>query len=172
MAYFLLRADASFVRSIASDMVALRERVHPCEICGFYTESDICSICSDLNRDLSSICVVEQSQDIESIEATRDFKGRYHVLMGVLSPLDGIGPEDLRIESLIKRIMNDHIQEVIVATNPTVEGEATATLLANQLRELGVKTFQLAHGLPIGSDIEYSDRLTISRALRGKIRIS
>ena len=172
IAYFLLRTDLSFVRSLAKDMVSLRDQIHPCNTCGYYTESDICVVCLDPNRDSSLICVVEQSQDIESIESTGDFKGRYHVLMGVLSPLDGIGPEDLQISSLIKRIKNDDIREIIVATNPTVEGEATAALLAEKMKELGVKTYQLAHGFPIGSDIEYSDRLTISSALRGKTRIS
>ena len=171
MVYFLLRTDLSFVRSLASDMVSLRDRIHPCNSCGYYTELDLCEICSDVNRDKFLMCVVEQSQDIDSIESTGDFKGRYHVLMGVLSPVDGIGPEDLRISALLKRIKNDGIREIIVATNPTVEGEATATLLAEELKALGVKTFQLAHGLPIGSDIEYSDRLTISRALKGKIQI-
>lgn len=171
LAYHLLRADPSFVRALAADLVALRERIRPCRICGAYTEADHCRICTDPTREPGNVCVVEQPQDVETIEATGEFRGRYHVLMGVLSPLDGIGPEDLRIDRLLQRVRDEGVREVIVATNPTVEGEATALLLAKQLRSLGVVTSQLAHGLPVGSDLEYSDRLTVSRALRGRVRL-
>lgn len=171
LAYHLLRADPSFVRGLAAELVALRERIRPCRICGAYTEADHCRICTDPTREPSNVCVVEQPQDVETIEATGEFRGRYHVLMGVLSPLDGIGPEDLRIDRLLQRVRDEGVREVIVATNPTVEGEATALLLARQLRSLGVVTSQLAHGLPVGSDLEYSDRLTVSRALRGRVRL-
>ncbi len=171
LAYHLLRADPSFVRALAADLVALRERIRPCRICGAYTEADHCRICTDPTREPGNVCVVEQPQDVETIEATGEFRGRYHVLMGVLSPLDGIGPEDLRIDRLLQRVREEGVREVIVATNPTVEGEATALLLAKQLRSLGVVTSQLAHGLPVGSDLEYSDRLTVSRALRGRVRL-
>lgn len=169
LAYHLLRADPSYVRGLAADLVALRERIRPCRVCGAYTEAEHCRICSDPGRDPNYVCVVEQPQDVETIEATGEFRGRYHVLMGVLSPLDGVGPEDLRIDPLLQRVRAEGVQEVIVATNPTVEGEATALLLAKQLRALGVTTSQLAHGLPVGSDLEYSDRLTVSRALRGRV---
>ena len=169
LAYHLLRADPSYVRGLAADLVALRERIRPCRVCGAYTEAEHCRICSDPARDPNYVCVVEQPQDVETIEATGEFRGRYHVLMGVLSPLDGVGPEDLRIDPLLQRVRAEGVQEVIVATNPTVEGEATALLLAKQLRALGVTTSQLAHGLPVGSDLEYSDRLTVSRALRGRV---
>lgn len=171
LAYHLLRADPSFVRALAADLVALRERIRPCRICGAYTEADHCRICTDPTREPGNVCVVEQPQDVETIEATGEFRGRYHVLMGVLSPLDGVGPEDLRIDRLLQRVREEGVREVIVATNPTVEGEATALLLAKQLRSLGVVTSQLAHGLPVGSDLEYSDRLTVSRALRGRVRL-
>ena len=171
LAYYLLRADPAYVRGLASDLLAMRERIRPCAICGAYTEADQCRICTDPARDPVNVCVVEQPQDVETIEATGEFRGRYHVLMGVLSPLDGIGPEDLRIDRLLRRVRDEGVQEVIVATNPTVEGEATALLLAKQLKELGVVTSQLAHGLPVGSDLEYSDRLTVSRALRGRVRL-
>lgn len=171
LAYYLLRADPSYVRALAADLVALRERIRPCRICGAYTEADHCRICTDPTREPGNVCVVEQPQDVETIEATGEFRGRYHVLMGVLSPLDGIGPEDLRIDRLLQRVREEGVREVIVATNPTVEGEATALLLAKQLRSLGVVTSQLAHGLPVGSDLEYSDRLTVSRALRGRVRL-
>jgi len=171
LAYHLLRADPSYVRALAADLVALRERIRPCRICGAYTEADHCRICTDPTREPGNVCVVEQPQDVETIEATGEFRGRYHVLMGVLSPLDGIGPEDLRIDRLLQRVREEGVREVIVATNPTVEGEATALLLAKQLRSLGVVTSQLAHGLPVGSDLEYSDRLTVSRALRGRVRL-
>ena len=171
LAYHLLRADPSYVRGLAADLVALRERIRPCRVCGAYTETEHCRICSDPARDPNYVCVVEQPQDVETIEATGEFRGRYHVLMGVLSPLDGVGPEDLRIDPLLQRVRAEGVREVIVATNPTVEGEATALLLAKQLRVLGVTTSQLAHGLPVGSDLEYSDRLTVSRALRGRVRL-
>ena len=171
LAYHLLRADPSYVRGLAADLVALRERIRPCRVCGAYTEAEHCRICSDPARDPNYVCVVEQPQDVETIESTGEFRGRYHVLMGVLSPLDGVGPEDLRIDPLLQRVRAEGVREVIVATNPTVEGEATALLLAKQLRALGVTTSQLAHGLPVGSDLEYSDRLTVSRALRGRVRL-
>ena len=171
LAYHLLRADPSFVRGLAADLVALRERIRPCRICGAYTEAELCALCSDPSRDLTRVCVVEQPQDVETIEATGEFRGRYHVLMGALSPLDGVGPDDLHINALLRRVPSEGIREVIVATNPTVEGEATALLVAKQLRGLGVATYQLAHGLPVGSDLEYSDRLTVSRALRGRVRL-
>ena len=171
LAYYLLRADPSYVRSLAADLIALRERIRPCEVCGAYTEEERCGICADPSRDRFRVCVVEQPQDVATIEATGEFRGRYHVLMGVLSPLDGVGPEDLRIDQLLRRVREHGVQEVIVATNPTVEGEATALLLARQLTDLGVVTSQLAHGLPVGSDLEYSDRLTVSRALRGRVRL-
>ena len=171
LAYHLLRADPSYVRGLAADLVALRERIRPCRVCGAYTEAEHCRICSDPARDPNYVCVVEQPQDVETIEATGEFRGRYHVLMGVLSPLDGVGPEDLRIDPLLQRVRAEGVREVIVATNPTVEGEATALLLAKQLKAVGVTTSQLAHGLPVGSDLEYSDRLTVSRALRGRVRL-
>ena len=171
LAYYLLRADPSYVRALAADLVALRERIRPCRICGAYTETEHCQVCTDPTRDPVNVCVVEQPQDVETIEATGEFRGRYHVLMGVLSPLDGVGPEDLRIDRLLQRVREEGVREVIVATNPTVEGEATALLLAKQLKGLGVVTSQLAHGLPVGSDLEYSDRLTVSRALRGRVRL-
>jgi recombination protein RecR len=171
LAYHLLRAEPSYVRGLAADLVALRERIRPCRVCGAYTEAEHCRICSDPARDPNYVCVVEQPQDVETIEATGEFHGRYHVLMGVLSPLDGVGPEDLRIDPLLQRVRAEDVREVIVATNPTVEGEATALLLAKQLKSLGVTTSQLAHGLPVGSDLEYSDRLTVSRALRGRVRL-
>ena len=171
LAYHLLRADPSYVRALAGDLVALRERIRPCRICGAYTETEHCQVCTDPTRDPVNVCVVEQPQDVETIEATGEFRGRYHVLMGVLSPLDGVGPEDLRIDRLLQRVREEGVRDVIVATNPTVEGEATALLLAKQLKGLGVVTWQLAHGLPVGSDLEYSDRLTVSRALRGRVRL-
>lgn len=172
VAYHLLRADPGFVRALAADLVAVREQIRPCRVCGTYTETDECAICTDPSRDASIVCVVEQSWDVETIEATREYRGRYHVLMGVLSPIDGIGPNDIRLGSLLERVRRDGVQEVILATNPTVEGEATALLISNQLRELGVTASQLAHGLPMGSDLEYSDRLTVSRALRGRTTLN
>ena len=171
LASHLLRADPGYVRALAANLTELRERIRPCSVCGAYTETERCEICADPARDPVRVCVVEQPQDVATIEATGEFRGRYHVLMGVLSPLDGVGPEDLRIDRLLRRVREEGVEEVIVATNPTVEGEATALLLAKQLEGLGVVTSQLAHGLPVGSDLEYSDRLTVSRALSGRVRL-
>jgi recombination protein RecR len=171
LAYYLLKADASFVRGLANDLVQLKERVKNCPVCGNYTEEVPCRICTDAGRDRSQLCVVEEAKDLLSIELTRQYRGLYHVLMGVISPIDGVGPANLRIESLLTRVREGGIREVIVATNPTVEGDTTAVYLSGLLKSLPVTVTRLALGLPVGGDLEYADRLTLARALEGRRRL-
>jgi len=168
IAYFLLRADSSFVQALSSDLRDLKERIKNCPICGNYTEEIPCGICADAGRDRSLLCVVEEPKDILSLEATHEYRGLYHVLMGVLSPIDGVGPEDLRIRKLLERLKEGSVREIVLATNPTVEGDTTALYLAEQLKGLPVKVSRLALGLPVGGDLEYADRLTLARALEGR----
>ena len=171
LAYYLLKADASFVQGLARDLVQLKERVKNCPVCGNYTEEVPCRICSDRERDRSLLCVVEEPKDLLSIELTRQYRGQYHVLMGVISPIDGVGPANLRIESLLARVREGGVREVIVATNPTVEGDTTAVYLSGLLKSLPVTVTRLALGLPVGGDLEYADRLTLARALEGRRRV-
>jgi recombination protein RecR len=173
IAYYLLKADGSVVQSLVRDMREVKERIRPCPICGNYTEEIPCRICSDSHRDRYSLCVVEEPKDLLSIENTHQYHGLYHVLMGAISPIDGVGPEDLRIDSLLKRVRDEGAREVIIATNPTVEGDTTAVYLAGRLRELATEGHQvsvtrLALGLPVGGDLEFADRLTLARALEGR----
>jgi recombination protein RecR len=170
IAYYLLRADRAFVEEFASQLLSLRDKIRFCSRCGAYSEEECCPVCSDPNRDHSIMCVVEQPQDVLTIEATHEYSGVYHVLNGVISPLDGIGPEKLRIGSLMERVRNEGTAEVILATNPTVEGDTTALYLQRLLKAQGVKASRLASGLPVGGDLEYADRLTLSRSLRGRIQ--
>jgi len=171
LAYYLLKADTSFVQGLASDLIQLKERVKNCPICGNYTEEVPCRICTDRERDRSVLCVVEEAKDLLSIELTRQYRGLYHVLMGVISPIEGVGPANLRIESLLSRVREGGIREVIVATNPTVEGDTTAVYLSGLLKNLPVTVTRLALGLPVGGDLEYADRLTLARALEGRRRL-
>jgi recombination protein RecR len=171
LAYYLLKADTSFVQGLANDLVQLKERVKNCPVCGNYTEEVPCRICTDAGRDRSQLCVVEEAKDLLSIELTRHYRGLYHVLMGVISPIDGVGPANLRIESLLARVREGGIREVIVATNPTVEGDTTAVYLSGLLKSLPVTVTRLALGLPVGGDLEYADRLTLARALEGRRRL-
>jgi len=171
IAYFLLLADAAYVRSLAADLYDLKNKMKPCPVCGNYTETVPCRICSDDHRDRATLCVVEEPKDLLSVELTHQYNGLYHVLMGAISPIDGVGPEDLRIDSLLKRVREESFGEVILATNPTVEGDTTAVYLAGLLRESGVPVTRLALGLPVGGDLEYADRLTLSRALEGRRKI-
>ncbi len=154
--------------ALASAIGELRERVHPCPICGFYTDQPECSICRDPNRDTRVLCVVEQPSDLIAIERSGGFRGRYHVLGGALSPLDGIGPDDLRIRELVDRVAAEGVTEAILATGTAVAGEATAVYIARLLRDKDVRVTRLAHGVPIGSDLEYLDGATLERALSGR----
>jgi recombination protein RecR len=171
IAYFLLKSDTHYVRSLARSIDELQDKIQSCSVCGNYTMSDPCSICSDSGRERATICVVEQPQDLAVIESTREYQGLYHVLQGVISPLDGVGPEDLRITSLISRIHEGGVREVILATNPTVEGDTTALYLVDLLKKQSVKISRLALGLPIGGDLEYADRLTLTRALQARTAV-
>jgi recombination protein RecR len=171
LAYYLLKADISFVQGLAGDLIQLKERVKNCPICGNYTEEVPCRICTDRERDRSVLCVVEEAKDLLSIELTRQYRGLYHVLMGVISPIEGVGPANLRIDSLLSRVREGGIREVIVATNPTVEGDTTAVYLSGLMKNLPVTVTRLALGLPVGGDLEYADRLTLARALEGRRRV-
>ncbi len=170
--YYLLKSNRVYCEDLAQDILKLKSSIAPCRICGNFTEIQPCSICSDSQRDRGILCVVEEPKDVLSIESIRDYRGLYHVLMGVISPLDGIGPENLRIGSLVDRIKSERVEEVIMATNPTVEGDTTALYLANLLKkETRVSITRLALGLPVGGDLEYADRLTLARAFNGRSEV-
>lgn len=168
MAYYLLQSDRSYTDDLLRHITEMRERVRPCSVCGNYTEEDPCGICRDQSRNRRVVCVVEQPQDVAVLESTKEYQGLYHVLNGTISPIDGIGAEDLNIASLRRRVQDESIEEVILATNPTVEGDTTALYLVKLLEQDGIKSTRLALGLPVGGDLEYADRLTIARALKGR----
>lgn len=168
IAYYLLKADRNFSRSLAASILGLLEKIRTCPHCGNYTEELPCSICADTRRDRTTICVVEQPKDVHSLEQTHEYRGLYHVLMGAISPIEGIGPDQLRIRKLVSRVEEENIREVIIATNPTVEGDTTALYLIERLAGLKVNVTRLALGLPVGGDLEYADRLTLARALSGR----
>ena len=168
LAFHILRAPAEDARALAQAIADLRTKIRLCSSCWDFTEQDPCAICEDQRRDAALLCVVAHPQDVIAIERTGGYRGRYHVLHGVLSPLDGIGPDDLRIAELVKRCGDGRVREVIVATNPSVEGETTAIYLAKLLRPLGVRTSRIATGVPMGGELEYADRLTLARALDGR----
>lgn len=168
IANHLLRADSVFMARFANQIATLQEKIKACSVCGSWTEEDPCPICSAVNRDRTLICVVEQPQDVVTIESSREFNGLFHVLGGVISPLEGMTPDKLRIQSLMERVKNEGVKEVILATNPTVEGDTTALFIQRLLRETGVAVTRLASGLPVGGDLEYADRLTLARSFRGR----
>ena len=168
LTYHLLRQPADQSRRLAEALVALGERVHPCERCFNLTEAELCTICSDPRRDPSLICVVEEASDISAIERAGEFRGLYHVLGGRLSPLDGIGPESLHIDDLVQRVASHEIREVILATNPSLEGEATALYVQRQLASRPITVSRIARGLPVGGDLEYADGVTIAQALAAR----
>lgn len=170
--YHLLKSERSEVDAIARDIQQLKEKVRMCRICGNYTEVQPCGLCSDSGRNRKHLCVVEEPKDVLSIEVTGEYLGLYHVLMGVISPIDGVGPENLRVAPLLQRLREGEIQEVILATNPTVEGDTTALYLIDLIkRHSAVTLTRLALGLPVGGDLEYADRLTLSRAFSGRNRV-
>lgn len=171
LAFHILKSSRAEANELAQAILAAKEKMKSCSVCGNITDSDPCLICDDSTRDGSTICVVEQPQDIFIFEKMGEYKGTYHVLMGALSPLDGVGPDDLKIKELVTRIEQDKIKEVIIATNPNVEGEATAAYLSKLIKPLGVKVTQLAQGMPMGSDLEYADEVTLAKALEGRREI-
>lgn len=167
LAYYILDMDEKKVKALANAMLEAKEKIVYCSVCGNFTEADPCRICADSQRDETVICVVEQPRDVAAVERARDYKGKYHVLHGVLSPMEGVGPEDLRIRELLKRLETT-VQEVIMATDPDVEGEATAMYLARLIKPLGIKVTRLAHGLPMGGDLEYADEVTLAKAVENR----
>jgi recombination protein RecR len=168
IAFHLLKADGQYAAALSSGIAGLRDRVRFCSRCGAYTEDDPCEICASTNRDRSIICVVEQPQDVLTIEASREYHGLYHVLGGLISPLDGIGPETLRLDRLVDRVRSMEAREVVIATNPTVEGDTTALYVKKILDGTGSRVSRLATGIPVGGDLEYADRLTLARSFRGR----
>ena len=168
LAFHLLTVEETDARRLAEAIVTMREQVRLCQRCFNVTDSAECSICRDLRRDSSMVCVVERAQDIVVVEKTGEFRGRYHVLGGAISPIEGIGPEQLRMRELVARTAAEEVKEVIVATNPTVEGDTTALYIARILKPLGVRVSRLAIGLPVGGDLDYADEITLGRALSGR----
>lgn len=168
IAFFLLESDEEDVARLAKALTEVKARVRFCTICGNVAEDTECRVCRDPRRDLSVICVVEESKDVVAIERTREFRGRYHVLGGAISPIDGVGPDDLRLRELMARLADGVVQEVILATDPNMEGEATAAFVARLLAPLGLTVSRLASGLPVGGDLEYADEVTLGRAFEGR----
>jgi recombination protein RecR len=168
LAMFILNSDRDYVENLAEAIWAVKAETTLCRECFSLAEGDLCAICRDAQRTEDIICVVEEPADQMAVERIHEFRGRYHVLHGVLAPLDGIGPEELKIAPLIERLKRGHTKEVIIATNPTVEGEATALYLAKQIKPLGVRVSRIAHGVPMGGDVEYIDSVTLGRAIEGR----
>jgi recombination protein RecR len=168
IAFHLLAADSADVERLAAVMLDVTRTVKFCSICGNVSQEDVCRICTDPRREASIICVVEEPKDVVAIEKTREFRGRYHILGGAISPIDGVGPDDLRIAGLLTRLADNTVTEVIIATDPNLEGEATATYLARLLSPLEVAVTRLASGLPVGGDLEYADEVTLGRAFAGR----
>ena len=171
LAYSILEQPPERARAFADALVNAKEKIHFCKVCQGLTDKDICNICEDSLRDRSTICVVEEPRDVYVFERMREYKGLYHVLHGVISPLDGIGPDKLKIKELISRLADGVVKEIIIATNPTVEGEATASYISRMVKPLGIKVTRLAYGIPVGADLEYADEYTLSRALLGRNEI-
>lgn len=172
IAFHILSADPADVRRLADALTEVKARVRFCEICGNVAQEAQCRVCRDPRRSPNVICVVEEAKDVVAIERTREFRGRYHVLGGAINPIGGVGPDDLRIASLLSRLADGTVTEVILATDPNVEGEATATYLARLLVPMGLAVSRLASGLPVGGDLEYADEVTLGRAFEGRRRIS
>lgn len=168
LAFFILEMDESEAEKLSSSILESKEKIKFCSICQNLTEQDPCHICQNEKRDKSIICVLEGAKDIVAMERSRDYKGQYHILHGLISPMDNIGPDDVKIKELLNRLADDTVKEIIVATNPTVEGEATALYLSRLIKPLGVKVTRIAHGIPVGGDLEYFDEVTISKAMENR----
>lgn len=168
IAYYLLEADAEEARRLSNAIMEVKQQVHFCPVCFSYATRDTCDVCADSTRDRSEVCVVSEPRDVQAIERTGTYHGLYHVLGGVISPMDKIGPDQLHVRELMQRLASGELQEVILATNPDVEGETTATYLARTIRPLGVKVTRLASGLPVGGDLEYADEVTLGRAIEAR----
>ena len=168
LAFHIIRMPASDAQSLSEAIGQVQQQIQYCSICGNLTDTDPCALCQSSQRDASVICVVRDARDVFAMERAQHFTGRYHVLHGTLSPMDGIGPDDIRIKELVSRLADDAVDEVIIATNPDVEGEATAVFIARLLKPMGVKVTRIAHGIPVGGDLEYADEVTLSKALDGR----
>ncbi len=171
LAFHVLRMKEEDVLDFAKALVNVKRNLHYCSICCNITDIDPCRICQDKSRDVSVICVVQESKDLVAMERTKEFQGHYHVLHGAISPMEGIGPDEIRIAELLKRLSDDRVQELILATNPNIEGEATAMYLSRLVKPFGIKVTRIAHGLPVGGDLEYADEVTLSKALEGRREI-
>ena len=168
IAYWLLTAEAADAERLANAITEVKRTIHFCPVCFNFAEGDLCSVCADPERDRTAVCVVEEPRDLVALDRTGEFRGTYHVLQGAISPMDGIGPERLRIRELIDRLAPGEITEVVIATNPNVEGETTALYLARLIKPLGIRVTRIASGLPVGSDLEFADEVTLGRALEGR----
>jgi len=168
IAFHILQSDPADVRRLVHSLTEVTEKVRFCTLCGNVSADEQCRICRDPRRDLSILCVVEESKDVVAIEKTREFRGRYHVLGGAISPMEGVGPDDLRVKELLTRLADGAVEEIIIATDPNLEGEATATYLARLLKPMGLRVTRLASGLPVGGDLEYADEVTLGRAFEGR----
>ena len=171
LAFSILEQPPERAKKFAEALVEAREKIHFCKCCQALTDLEVCQICSDAMRDKSVICVVEDPKDVMAFERTREYKGLYHVLHGAISPLDGVGPDQLRIKELMTRLSDGNVKEIIMATNPTVEGEATASYISRLVKPMGLKVTRLAYGVPVGGDLEYADAFTLARALEGRNEI-
>lgn len=171
LAYSILEQPPERAEKFAEALVNARRKIHFCKVCQAFTDLEICSICNDTRRDKSTVCVVAEPKDVMAFERTREYNGVYHVLHGLISPLDGIGPEQLRIKELMSRLSDGEVKEIIMATNPTVEGEATASYISRLVKPMGIKVTRLAYGIPVGGDLEYADEFTLARALEGRNEI-
>ncbi|MGK7380054.1 recombination mediator RecR [Planococcus sp. 1R117A] len=168
LAFFVLGMKEDTVLDFAKALVDAKRNLSFCSTCGHITDVDPCMICQDQSRDRSTICVVQDPKDVIAMEKMRDYTGLYHVLQGAISPMDGIGPEDINVPSLLKRLQDETVEELILATNPTIEGEATAMYISRLVKPSGIKTTRIAHGLPVGGDLEYADEVTLSKAMEGR----
>ena len=171
LAYYMISAPKENVQAFVDALRDARKKIRYCDICCNFTDEPVCSICRSVKRDASTICVVESPKDVAAIEKTREYNGMYHVLHGLISPMDGIGPENLKIKELLKRTQSGEVKEVIMATNPTVEGETTSMYVSKLLKPLGIKVTRLAFGIPVGGELEYADEVTLYRALEGRSEI-
>lgn len=170
IAYSLISTPADFNRVLADNIATIQDKIKPCSVCGSFAETDPCPVCCDPTRDVSTLCIVEQPQDVLTIQASGAYNGLFHVLGGAINPLNGVGPENLSFDKLLKRISDGNFQEIIIATNPTEEGDTTALYIRHILKDkTGLKLTRLASGLPIGGDLEYADRITLTRSLRGRV---
>ncbi|MBQ4629893.1 MAG: recombination protein RecR [Clostridia bacterium] len=168
LAFHILSLTDEEIKDFTETIVEAHDKIHRCSICCDLTDQEVCKICSDENRDKTTVCVVENSKDVMAFERTREYNGIYHVLHGVISPLNGVGPEDIAIKELVSRMNNTDINEVIMATNPTAEGEATAIFISRLLKPLGIKVSRLAYGIPVGANLEYADEFTLLKAIEGR----